>query len=700
MKYLLKLRFAAVLLLPCGWAHGEPRYTQSDFGGVGLLQTPTARMAPAGELSATASRTDPYSRYSFSLQPFDWLEGSFRYTAITNRNYGPEDFSGDQSFKDKAIDIKARLWEETRWAPQVAIGARDIGGTGLFSSEYFVANKRYGELDFSLGIAWGYLGNRGDFSNPFAVFGSKFNDRPESSAAVARAGDVNTNAYFRGHPSLFGGVAYQTPWAPLSLKLEYEGNDYKNEPLDNAIKQDLPINIGVVYKLADSIDLSAGWERGNTAMFGITLHTNFVSRKTPVKTYDPPAEPLPTQEPSTPTDQVNWADVSNRLQQNAGYKVKRITQRGSELMVYGEQSRYFYSAKAVGRASRILDNSVNQDIDWFTLVNQRYDMSIEETSVPRETFRAVVNNDQPLKDLHRTTEVNPATAHRETTLYTQALEPFSYGLGLGYKQNIGGPDGLLYQFTADVDAEYRFTRNTWWSGLLSANLLNNYDKFTYDAPSGLPRVRTDLRQYVTTSDVTMPTFQFNHAAQLDRDLYGMVYGGYLESMFAGVGSEVLYRPTGKRWSLGADLNFVRQRDFDQGFGLRDYKTVTGHITSYTELPNDMLAAVSVGRYLARDWGTTVDLSREFKNGVKFGGWVTLTSASKEEYGEGSFDKGIYVSIPFDELLSTSTMRRANIVWAPLTRDGGARLSRAYSLQTMTDGRDSDLFYNNFEKITE
>ena len=36
----------------------------------------------------------------------------------------------------------------------------------------------------------------------------------------------------------------------------------------------------------------------------------------------------------------------------------------------------------------------------------------------------------------------------------------------------------------------------------------------------------------------------------------------------------------------------------------------------------------------------------------------------------------------------------------LTRDGGARLNRAYSLHTMTDGRDTDLFYRNFEKITE
>jgi len=696
----LNLRFAAVLLLPCGLVHGDPRYTQSDFGGVGLLQTPTARMAPAGELSVNASRTDPYSRYSLSLQPFDWLEGSFRYTAITNRAYGPTSFSGDQSFKDKAIDVKARLWTESHWLPEVALGFRDIGGTGLFSSEYFVANKRAGDLDFSLGIAWGYIGNRGDFTNPLSVLGSKFDDRPQSSAAVARAGNVNTNSYFRGSPSLFGGVTYQTPWAPLSLKFEYEGNDYKNEPLDNVIKQDSPINVGAVYKLTDAVDLSAAWERGNTAMFGITLHTNFVSRKAPTKTYDPPAEPLPALAPATSPNQVDWANVSQRLQNNAGYKVERITQRGSELLVYGEQSRYFYSAKAIGRASRILDNSVSDDIDWFTLVNKRYDMPLEETSVPRETFRQVVKNEEPLQDLHRATEVNAAVPHTETTLYTEARNPFSYGLGPGYKQNIGGPDGLLYQVTADADAEYRFTRNTWWSGLLSVNLLNNYNKFTYDAPSGLPRVRTNLREYLTTSDVTMPTFQLNHAKQLDKDVYGMVYGGYLEAMFAGVGGEVLYRPAGQRWSVGADLNVVRQRNFDQGFGLRDYSTVTGQITGYTDLPFDAQAAVSVGRYLARDWGTTVDLSREFRNGVRFGGWVTLTTATKEQYGEGSFDKGIYISIPFDELMSVSTMRRANIVWAPLTRDGGARLNRAYSLHSMTDSRDSDLFYRNFEKITE
>ena len=693
----MKLRFVVVALLPYSLAHAEPRYTQNDFGGVGLLQTPTARMAPAGELSLNANRTEPYSRYSLSLQPLDWLEGTFRYTSISNRMYGSEALSGNQSYKDKAVDLKARLWQESHWLPEVALGFRDVGGTGLFSSEYFVANKRYKDLDFSLGIAWGYIGNRGDMDNPLGYLDDRFDTRPTQITV----GDVNTSTYFRGSPALFGGIVYQTPWIPLSLKIEFDGNDYKHEPQKNNQVQDSPINIGAVYKLNDNIDLTAGWERGNTALFGITLHTNFVSRKAPVKSYDPPAQPLPAQAPVAHLEEVDWAAVSQQLEKNAGYKVERIAQRDSELMVYGEQSKYFYTAKGAGRASRILDNTANDQIQWFTMVNKRYDMPVEEISVPRSTFRDVVNNEQDLVNLHRTTEVNRATAHYDKTLYQHKPDPFTYGFGLGYQQNMGGPDGfLLYQISAYAEGQYRFTPGTWASGGISVNLLNNYDKFKYDSASNLPRVRTDLRQYATTSDITMPALQLNKAKRLDQDLYGMVYGGYLESMYAGVGGELLYRPMGERWSIGADLNYVRQREFDQGFGLRDYRTVTGHITSYTKLPFDLDAAVSVGRYLARDWGTTIDISREFTNGVKFGGWVTRTTASKEEYGEGSFDKGIYISIPFDEMMSVSTLSRANIAWAPLTRDGGAMLHRQYSLHTMTDGRNRDAFYENFEKITE
>ncbi|MDF3932272.1 YjbH domain-containing protein [Pseudomonas citronellolis] len=686
------------LSLPCALAQAEPYASRNDFGLVGLLQTPSARMAPAGELAVSANRVEPYSRYSFALQPFDWLETAFRYTSISDRRYGPEDFSGGQSYKDKAVDAKLRLLQETRWTPQLALGAMDLGGTGLFSSEYLVGSKRLGDFDLSLGLAWGYLGNRGDLDNPLGWLDDKYDHRPKATGT----GDFGSNAYFRGAPSPFAGVLWQTPWERLSLKLEYDGNDYRHEPLDNPQPQDSPLNFGAVFKAADAVDLSVGWERGNTAMFGITLHTNFATRQAPAKTYDPPPEALPARTPDLHPEQVDWAGVSRRLRDNAGYRVDHISRRDAELVVYGEQTDYLYAPKAVGRAARILDNSVGDGIDYFTLVDERYAMPVTETSVPRQTFREVLNHDRPLADLRRATEQNPPARREEQVLYRQRPDPFSYSLGLGYKQNVGGPDGfLLYQFSADLDAEYRFTPDLWWSGALSANLLNNFDKFKYDAPSNLPRVRTHLREYWTTSDVTLPSFQLNKAERLDQDLYGMLYGGYLEAMYAGVGGELLYRPQGERWALGANLDYVRQRAFAQDFGLRDYRVLSGHLTGYLKTDfQDLLAAVSVGRYLARDWGTTLDLSREFSNGVRFGGWLTLTSASKQEYGEGSFDKGLYVSIPFDELMSRSTMRRANLAWAPLTRDGGAKLQHTYSLYELTEGRNPDLFNGSFAHITE
>lgn len=655
-------------------------------------------MSPAGELSFTASRTSPYSRYSLTLQPFDWLEGTFRYTAVTNRDYGSPALSGDQSLKDKAFDLKLRLLEETRWRPELAIGGRDIGGTGLFSGEYIVANKRFGALDFSLGLGWGYLGARDDLENPFSLIDDKFDTR---DGGGGMGGEFNADTWFRGPTAVFGGVQWQTPWDRLLFKLEVEGNDYRHEPLDNDQDQDWPVNIGAVYRATDWLDLHLAWERGDTPMFGITLHTNFVSRRTPPKRNDPPLFPL--REGPRPSQPADWAQVARDLERNAGYQVSRITQREREIVVHGEQVRYFHDAEALGRGARILDRSAGEDIDWLTVVDSRYGMPIQETSLNRDTYRAAVRRDAGVDDLRRTLSQTTPLPRREKELLRQKPRAFSYGLGLGYRQSVGGPDDfILYQFNANLGAEYRFTPGTWASGLLSGNLYNNFDKFKYDGPSNLPRVRTNIREYWTTSDVTMPYFQLNHARRLDQDLFGMVYGGYLESMFAGAGGELLYRPMNERWALGVDINWVKKRDFEQDFGVQDYNVVTGHVTGYLRnfpIP-DVLAKVSVGRYLARDIGVTFDLSREFANGVRFGAWATFTDVSEEEFGEGSFDKGIYVSIPFDELLTTSVMRRADFSFAPLTRDGGARLARNWTLYDLTEGRNADLFHSNLEKIVD
>ena len=60
-------------------------------------------------------------------------------------------------------------------------------------------------------------------------------------------------------------------------------------------------------------------------------------------------------------------------------------------------------------------------------------------------------------------------------------------------------------------------------------------------------------------------------------------------------------------------------------------------------------------------------------------FATKTNLSKEEFGEGSFDKGFYISVPTK--LFYSDFRSGNISFGlhPLTKDGGAFLNQHNAL---------------------
>ena len=84
------------------------------------------------------------------------------------------------------------------------------------------------------------------------------------------------------------------------------------------------------------------------------------------------------------------------------------------------------------------------------------------------------------------------------------------------------------------------------------------------------------------------------------------------------------------------------------------------------------AKVSFGEYLAGDKGLTVELSRTYINGTSFGVFATFTDVTREQYGEGSFDKGIFFNIPIGGNIGSYT-------WRPLTKDPGSKLNRKYTL---------------------
>ena len=148
--------------------------SQTTFGGIGLIQNPTARFSNDGELTFGISKEDPYRRLYSTVQFFPWLETVVRYTETTYQPYSP---GSKQTHKDKGVDLKIRLFEEGDFLPELAMGFTDFGGTGAYSSEYIVASKRVDNFDFTLGLGWGRLGGIDHISNPLGWFTDSYKVR-------------------------------------------------------------------------------------------------------------------------------------------------------------------------------------------------------------------------------------------------------------------------------------------------------------------------------------------------------------------------------------------------------------------------------------------------------------------------------------------------------------------------------------------
>lgn len=194
-----------------------------------------------------------------------------------------------------------------------------------------------------------------------------------------------------------------------------------------------------------------------------------------------------------------------------------------------------------------------------------------------------------------------------------------------------------------------------------------------DSPH-LPNVRTLVNRYLVEGESGLELLYAEYKKSVRGSVHTRAYAGLLESMYGGIGGEVLYAPFRQRWAVGVNVNAVRQRGFKRHFDFRDYKTITGHISAYYASPFfNIDVAVHAGRYLARDRGYTFEARRTFDSGFSLGGFFTRTNVSAEEFGEGSFDKGLFFRIPFDGILPGNTRGAFSTILRPLERDGGRRL---------------------------
>jgi hypothetical protein len=663
----------------------------NDWGMTGLLQTATARSPSAGHVGLTANRVWPYTHTTLAISPFDSLELGFRYTDIANRLYGP-DIAGDQSYKDKSSEIKWRMLDETASRPALAVGLRDPGGTGLFAGEYLVASKRWQNLDVSLGLGWGYLGSRGNFGNPLGFLGQRFTTRQNSN--VGSGGTAQLSPLFTGRTALFGGVQWQTPIPELVLKVELDGNNYKNEPSNNNVGgARSPLNWGLAWQNGP-LSLSVGYERGKQWMLGFSLSTD-LTKLTQSKRSEPAPWPVkrPAQaatlnlQPSVMASSASLPPspaVAGAIEAQTGWLVRDLRQEENTWIVELDNVQGFSLPERIDRGMSVVHEMAPAHVRAVRFVLMQQGVPVSSRLIDRDTWADTRYAWRGQTPTHASVQA-PADL---TPVAETSNRKASASMGLGYQQHLGGPDGYLYSLNATAEGQLPLWKGAWAQGALKARLVDNYQNYHYTAQSDLPRVRTLVREYLTNQRVTLPNAQVNQLNQWGDSVYSLAYAGALESMFAGVGAEVMWRPAGSQLALGADVNRLAQRDFDQRFSLRDYRVNSGHITAYWDTRwQGVEAKLMVGQYLAGDKGATLEVSRRFSNGARMGAWVTKTNVSSAGFGEGSFDKGVFFSIPFDAFLTAWSTQTMNFTWQPLIRDGGARLNKAQTLWNLTNSRD-------------
>lgn len=675
--------------------------TLSTYGTAGLVDMPTAESLLDGNVALTASAFGKNRRNTFTFQFLPHIQGSFRYTALQNFS-----FSGALSdqYYDRSFDLHFQILEENGRRPALALGLRDFGGTGIYSSEYLVATKSFGaKLKVTAGLGWGRLAERGSFQNPLSFISDGFKTRPDVGAGgINTTGQLDFGAWFRGPVAPFGGLSYQAT-ERLSFQLEYSSDEYSRESDAGIIDIKIPVNVGLNYTYRNGSNLRAFVIGGTEVGFQYSyVFDPAVRRRFPGGLETAPLPIMPASQSFLADADINEPLVSqeaegrlNDLLAQDGMELQGFTANSNRAGVRIENNRWDIEAQAVGRAARAMSQVLPASLDVFVITFQQDGLPISSVTINRSDLEELQwDYDGSWKSLARSRIEDEPVVDLEA-LSSAAFPKFEYGLGPYTGFSFFDPDSpLRYDIGAELTASYRPKPGLTFSSRFRYPLVGNMDDAIRTSNSVIQRVRSDSLEYAKQSDLEINELTVEYLFRPGKDLFGRVTAGYLEDMYGGISAEMLWYPVDSRLSLGAELNYARQRDFDMLLGFQDYGVVTGHASAYYDIGNGYMTQIDVGRYLAGDWGATFALDREFNNGFKIGAFFTLTDVSFDDFGEGSFDKGIRFSIPLSWLTGKPSRNQISETIRPVLRDGGARLNvrnrlfgvvRDYRAEELGDG---------------
>jgi hypothetical protein len=638
----------------------------------GYLNMPSARMGREGEIGFGYASVSPYRVYSLRCQFTEQLELILNYRifkGLKDPIFGHLGF-GDRS--DKGVSFKFSLFspEDSQYElPGVAIGFDDLLGTRNFKSSYLVFT--YVLLNYHLEMSIGYGSHR-----------------------LKR---------------WFGGLS----WMPfrqirhpylknLTFTLEYDATPYKDQTIElhpKGRQSRTPINFGLKYRLWDSIDLSFSFVRGNTVACSASGYFNFGTTSGLLPKVENPlpyTAPIITEEigPLRPEDVLAQEFAYAFLDQ--GFELieawKGTTKDCQLLRFKVNNLMYREECHVRNRLNALLSALTPSDIDLVIVTIETDVLPIQEYHYVNHCLRAYRQRQigryelNVLSPLYEATWPNPFKEQlifsKKHELWNLELMPKTHTLFGSTKGKFKGAVGLSLHLNGYLFSDLYYSLAFGYFVFSNLYELSDYDMLN---PSHLINVRTDSINYFKQKCVTIDEAFVEKLWTMGGGWYGRLAVGLFEPAYGGLATQVLYYPIRSRWAVGIEGALLAKRKVKGIYFTNKVRLITEdgkHVYKryrgsqyflnfyYNWKESDLEFKLSLGKFLAHDYGGRFELSRYFPSGLRMTFWYTYTNANDRINGERYHDKGVYFSMPLDIFYTKSSRSRWGYGMSAWLRDTG------------------------------
>ena len=654
----------------------------NSLGQTGLINLPSAEVHQQQSVYFTLNRSSYVKLGTITVTPFDWLEASYFY-------YRPDDLkwgSAKGLYLDKGFNVKFSYKPKSPSFPRFAIGLDDFAGTGQFTREYIVSTYDFNNFKLTTGLGWGKFVGQKNISNPFSFLGERFNTRQEIN--IGLGGEPNFKQIFHGRAApLIGAEFYLPKIKNLSFKIENDPFDYfkfsccgeglSDESLMVRQKES-NFNYGLSYKYKDFGNVDFSYIKGNT--WNLTFSIGFSSQK-PIRkknTFKPEIK-------NSNNNQQNkkkefYIDLLENLNNNQLY-LQSASIDNKKLHVNIDSAEHInpiiYSSRSAYISKKIGEFN---DLDFENIEVGHITRGSKINSIEYRSANLDLIDRYPDVLIKRYSKVNVSDklSYQQHEFQPRVNFPIIINtISPDIKTHIGSPEYFIYSgFGIKVSTEIQINRNIVIYSTIGKSVFDNFDKKVSRPNTRLSPVRTEIVDYLQQSseDFYLTNLNIESIHPIHHNLYAKINFGYLEYMYGGLAAELLYKPFKSNFAFSLEYNQVKKRDYNQKFSFLDYEATMPRINvAYYHPQSNILTKWSYGKYLARDTGYTLDISRRMPSGWNAGFFFSQTNVSAEQFGEGSFDKGFYFNIPLSIFSKGYNKNVRGLRLRTMTRDGGQQL---------------------------